>query len=336
MNASSESGLCAMRIFIMNYSPLLNVEFRIWNVEFVQSELGIGDIGIRLANSERYRGYGSSGARSKFRVATCELQLLYVMVRVRDDVGVCTPDDNGQAETDEHDGGDEPHVDAAADKSMCLRNGRCRHAIGNRDRLRPRAGTLFSGARHDSPGEKRESERQQSNHEQGMARVLARNHAQRREHRRQRAEPGNPDGPQVGHAAARVFADDHPGEKRADGQTDAGGQRHEIAAHSRPEHVPDRHACASFHSSYHAIWIASSLGSFDRFGSSSQPSSVITRSRRSVNRSVSGSWPGNFSARAMPMSSESVHFMASPPAFSAPCGPICPAECRRLPARSSA
>ena len=45
----------------------------------------------------------------------------------------------------------------------------------------------------------------------------------------------------------------------------------------------------SFHSSYQAIWIASSLGSFDAFASSSKPSSWRTRSRRSVNLTVRGS-----------------------------------------------
>src|SRR5438105_14727255 len=64
-------------------------------------------------------------------------------------------------------------------------------------------------------------------------------------------------------------------------------------------------------SSYQAIWMASSFGSLDVFGSSSNPSSPRTRSRRSVKRSVSGSVPGNFSASAIPMSSASVHFIAS-------------------------
>src|SRR5476651_749407 len=75
--------------------------------------------------------------------------------------------------------------------------------------------------------------------------------------------------------------------------------------------------------------MASSFGSFDIFGSSSKSSSATTFSRRSVKRTVSGSTPGNFSASAMPMSSEFAHFTASPPALW-PSRPTCPAESRRL------
>ena len=115
-------------------------------------------------------------------------------------------------------------------------------------------------------------------------------------------------------------ADDDPGQKRAGGEHDAGDERDEVRAHAGAE---DAHAAdslmhrllASLHSSYHAIWIASSFGSFDVFGSSSKSSSASTRSRRSVKRTVSGSTPGNFSTSAMPMSSASVHFTARPPAL---------------------
>src|SRR4029079_9952289 len=69
----------------------------------------------------------------------------------------------------------------------------------------------------------------------------------------------------------------------------------------------------SFHSSYQAIWMASSFGSFELFGSSSNPSRCITLSRRSVNLTVRGSSSGKRSTRAIPMSSASVHFMAPPP-----------------------
>src|SRR5207247_9863206 len=112
-----------------------------------------------------------------------------------------------------------------------------------------------------------------------------------------------------------VFADDHPREKGTDGQRDSGRQRDQVAAHARTEHVPDDHDWASFHSSYQAIWIASSFGSLDDFGSSLNPSRARTRSRKSVKRTVSGSRSGNFSANAIPMSSESVHFMSLPALF---------------------
>ena len=105
------------------------------------------------------------------------------------------------------------------------------------------------------------------------------------------------------------------------------------------DHISDPpNYCASFHSSCQAIWIASSLGSFDALGSSSNPSSAITRSRRSVKRTVSGSTSGNFSNSAMPMSSELVQ-VRIPPRSSrfrgrGRAGPTCQAGCPRPPARS--
>src|SRR5438309_1077638 len=62
---------------------------------------------------------------------------------------------------------------------------------------------------------------------------------------------------------------------------------------------------ASRYSSSQAIWIASSLPSFDAFGSSSNSSSSVTQRCRSVNRTLSGSVSGNFSCSAIPRSSAS-------------------------------
>src|SRR5215207_3201024 len=58
--------------------------------------------------------------------------------------------------------------------------------------------------------------------------------------------------------------------------------------------------------------MASSFGSFELFGSSSNPSRCITLSRRSVKRTVRGSIAGNRSASAIAMSSASIHFIRSP------------------------
>src|SRR5690349_19974326 len=130
-----------------------------------------------------------------------------------------------------------------------------------------------------------------------MTRILAGEEAEESEDRRKRAEAGDPQRRNVGHALHHDLADDHPGQKRADAQEHAGGQRHEVAAHARTE---DADHCASLNSSYHAIWIASSFGSLDAFGSSLKPSRTTTFSRRSLSRIVGGSTPGNFSACAMP------------------------------------
>src|SRR6266850_8290951 len=71
----------------------------------------------------------------------------------------------------------------------------------------------------------------------------------------------------------------------------------------RPENYVD--------SSIHAVWIASSIFSPQRFGSSSKSSSSLTHLNRSVKRTVSGSTPGYFSERAMAISSVSVHFITA-------------------------
>src|SRR5215471_17182340 len=66
----------------------------------------------------------------------------------------------------------------------------------------------------------------------------------------------------------------------------------------------------SCHSSYQAIWIASSFFSLEFFGSSLKPSRLVTHLKRSVKRTVNGSVSGNLSARAMAMSSVVVHVNA--------------------------
>src|SRR3989442_15373234 len=66
-----------------------------------------------------------------------------------------------------------------------------------------------------------------------------------------------------------------------------------------------RYFCASRYSSSQAIWIASSLPSFDAFGSSAKSSSSVTHRCRSVKRTLKGSTSGNFSCSAIPISSES-------------------------------
>src|SRR5215471_20761497 len=63
----------------------------------------------------------------------------------------------------------------------------------------------------------------------------------------------------------------------------------------------------SCHSSYQAIWIASSFFSLEFFGSSLKPSRLVTHLKRSVKRTVNGSVSGNLSARAMAMSSVVIH-----------------------------
>src|SRR5579872_1470015 len=64
----------------------------------------------------------------------------------------------------------------------------------------------------------------------------------------------------------------------------------------------------SFHSSYQAIWMASSLPSFDFLGSSANTGNSMTYLCRSVNRTVSGSRSGYFSCNASPRSSAFSHF----------------------------
>ena len=91
----------------------------------------------------------------------------------------------------------------------------------------------------------------------------------------ERAEAGHPQRRDVGHAGER---DTSPtithGRNALAGEHEAGDQRHEVAAHARAEDRRSTLTCASLNSSYHAIWIASSFGSFDIFGSSSKPSSA--------------------------------------------------------------
>lgn len=65
---------------------------------------------------------------------------------------------------------------------------------------------------------------------------------------------------------------------------------------------------ASRHSSSQAIWMASSFGSVEAFGSSRKSGKAQTQACRSVKRTFSGSRSGNFSWRRTPKSSASVHF----------------------------
>src|SRR5579863_5521809 len=99
-----------------------------------------------------------------------------------------------------------------------------------------------------------------------MAGIATRDQAENGEHGREGAEPGNPERLDVGHASDGDVANDHPRQERARRQQHARDQRHEIGAHARTED-PARGYWVSFHSSYQAIWIASSFGSFDIFGS---------------------------------------------------------------------
>ena len=72
--------------------------------------------------------------------------------------------------------------------------------------------------------------------------------------RRDRTEADDPERRDVGHARQRLAVDDHPGEKRADGEDQAGDERDEIGAHPRAEDVrPTAFIARPCHSSYHAI-----------------------------------------------------------------------------------
>src|SRR5262249_9609158 len=146
-------------------------------------------------------------------------------------------------------------------------------------------------------------------HEQRVPGILAGDEAEQRQGGGERAEADDPQRRHLGHAVHHLAADDDPRKKCADREDQARGERDEVGAHARAQDAAAAHP-ASLNCSYQAIWIASSFGSFDFFGSSSKPSSASTRSRRSVKRSVSGSSPGNFSASASAMSSASIHFIA--------------------------
>src|SRR5208282_3532970 len=86
----------------------------------------------------------------------------------------------------------------------------------------------------------------------------------------------------------------------------------EDARHSRSQLSLARLSLANYPwvrsrtSACHAIWIASSLASFDFAGSSLKPGSSITYLCRSVKRTVSGSSLGWVSESRIPMSSESL------------------------------
>src|SRR5262245_9446962 len=142
-----------------------------------------------------------------------------------------------------------------------------------------------------------------------MPRILSCDQTERRQDECKNTESDNPQRRGIGYSGKADFSDANPGQKGTYGESHAGNLRHDVGPHAGPEHSSNRHYCASLNSSYHAIWIASSFGSFDALGSSSKPERAITRSRRSVNRIVNGSTPGNFSTRARPMSSESLHFI---------------------------
>jgi hypothetical protein len=165
-------------------------------------------------------------------------------VRLRD-----APDDDGEAEEDEDRRRDESDVDSDADD----RRGRTRHrrVFDDRERLRHSQRVLSRRARQDPPRQKHDAERDQSDEQQRMPRVLACEEAEKREQCRGRAEPENPQPREIGNAFHRHAADDHPGEERARRQHDAGGERDEVRAHSWTEDIGDH--CASLNSSYHAI-----------------------------------------------------------------------------------
>ena len=62
---------------------------------------------------------------------------------------------------------------------------------------------LARRSRHDAPRQERDAEREQADDQQRMARVPARDQAEHREHRGERAEAGDPQRLDVGHTGNR-------------------------------------------------------------------------------------------------------------------------------------
>src|SRR5258708_563465 len=130
-------------------------------------------------------------------------------------------DHDGEPERGQRGRRAEPEVDPAPD----VRGGRVAHRpiLDDGERLRDRQRALARGARKNPPRQKHDAEPDHANDEQRMPRILPREETEEREDRGDGAETDDPERGRVRHAFHHHVADDHPRQKRAETEGDAGG-----------------------------------------------------------------------------------------------------------------